>query len=411
MPEGSFKAWSMNGGFRIVLTTSTFPVPGQRGHARFILDLAQSLTEYAHVAVLAPHASGIGTKETIGSVEVHRFRYFFPSSLERLAYGSGMRHNMRKSLLSLIQVPLLVAAQLLATIRLVFTFKPDVINAHWLVPQGVTSAIVSRFLNVSLVLHVHAADVYFLQRLRIGPLVARFVVRNSARVLADGSHVRDALDVLLGFQSNALIRPMGVSVQSFTKRMARPFGVPESYVVFVGRLVEKKGVEYLIRALPIVRRQVPELAAVLVGGGPLEEDLRRISREERIDDSVVFLGPRSHAEAMAIVQNAAVACVPSVIDARGETDGMPTVVIEALAAGVPVVGTKVDGIPDVLVDRSNGWLARPADPEDLARALVEATTSDTSDVVRQGIRTAGDHDWRRVGEFYIEVLKQQSRTR
>lgn len=400
---------SKDRGLRVLITTSTFPYSEGDGQARFILDLALALSKFAEIQVLAPHAPGAKRHETVGSVKIRRFRYFAPSRLQRLAYGSGMRHNIGESLWARLQVPCLLLAQTMATASIVWRDRVSVLNAHWLVPQGLSAAVVSLFLGVPMVLHVHAADVYFLKGRFFGPAIARFAVRNAASVLADGSHVRDSLNELIGFESGAHLRPMGVWVDVFKPSSAieaQDAQLPSSFVIFIGRLVEKKGVEYLIKALPLVRSKIPDLQLVVVGVGPLKSDLVRVAGELGISDEVHFLGSRQHHEVAALLRTADVACVPSIIDSKGETEGMPTVVLEALAAGARVVGTRVNGIPDVLDHAENGWLVQPADERSLAAGLLEALTQPEAETIAdRATATAARHHWPHVAEEYLGFLR------
>lgn len=393
----------------MLITTSTFPYQHGDGQARFVLDLATALSSHGDVTVLAPHAPSAARREIIGAVQVGRFGYFLPRSLQRLGYGAGMRHNIEESWLARIQIPFFLIAQTFATAWVVLIRRPSVINAHWLVPQGLTSALVARVFRVPLVLHVHAADVYFLRRFKVGGGVARFVVRSSRAVLADGSHVRDALEELLGFESGARLRPMGVwqSVFSEPQDLVDTGDVPDRFVVFVGRLVEKKGVEYLIRSMSQVREAVPDVELVIIGHGPLLGDLMNLAQDQGVAEAVHFVGSQGHDEVAGMLRQAEVACVPSIIDSKGETDGMPTVVLEAMAAGVRVVGSAVNGIPDVLSDAENGWLVQPADEQSLAKGIIAALTDPTGDAIAAaGARTALQHDWEAVAHEYWRVLEE-----
>ena len=393
---------------RLLISTSTFPAFVGDGTARFILDLAISLNGRFRVTVLAPHKPGALRSEIIDGVEVRRFRYFFPATLQRLASGPGMRGAIERSWLARIQVPFFLISQMIATLSTMREIRPDVVNCHWLVPSGLTAAMVKRISRVPLVLHIHAADVYFLQRFNWGRWVARFVIGRSAAVFADGSHVRDALDDLLGRTSRAVLRPMGVWVSEFSapRDQKNTDRIPRR-IVFVGRLVEKKGLVYLLRALGEVQRQCPEAELQIIGSGPLEQSLKEAARSLGVGESVHFMGALSHAEVVRQLHRSVVPCVPSIIDSKGETDGMPTVVLEAMAAGVRVVGSDVDGIPDILINHENGWLARPGDPEDLGRALMEALRAPDADLISAaGQLTAADHDWSQVAEEYRAVLER-----
>ncbi|MEM1227818.1 MAG: glycosyltransferase [Planctomycetota bacterium] len=403
---------------RVLITTSTLPNHEDDGIPRFVLDLAMALTKHAEVSVLAPDAperpvEGTPNEIACGAVQVKRFSYFWPRSMQRLAITNqrGMRDNVRGSLLAKLQVPLFFLRQAAALKRLVQTKHVDVVNAHWLVPQGWVAAwTLRRVPHVRLVLHVHAGDVYLLQRVAIGARIARTVVKRADVIFADGSHVRDALDDLLGFSSQAILQPMGVDRKRFTQGGAAEHrqlsSYPDGFILFVGRLVEKKGVIYLIQSLGELRKQGLDVGLMIAGYGPDEEQLR--SEVQRLDlvASVQFLGNQTHREIVGLLHACRVAAVPSIIDSRGETEGMPTVVVEAMAAGVPVVGSRVDGIPDVIRHTQNGWLCRPKDPQDLAAKLRLALDAGRNEVAAAGRETAKNHDWQQVARNYVEAIRQ-----
>lgn len=309
---------------RLLISTSTFPAAVGDGTPRFILDLAVAMGDRFDVTVLAPHKPGARRFEVIDGVEVRRFRYFFPTALQRLASGSGMSDSLARSWLARVQVPFFLIAQLRATLSTIRKTRPTVVNCQWLAPQGLTTAIVKRITRIPLVLHVHAADVYFLKRFWFGSSVACFVARSSNAILAAGSHVRDSLDELIGEETGATLRPMGVWLEDFSIGAADSKGGMASRdesIVFVGRLIEKKGVIYLLQALVEVRRQFPGVELRIIGSGPLEQRLKEAARSLGVGESVDFMGALPHEEVVKHLHESAVACVPSIIDSKGETRG------------------------------------------------------------------------------------------
>lgn len=106
------------------------------------------------------------------------------------------------------------------------------------------------------------------------------------------------------------------------------------------------------------------------------------------------------------MRSASVICVPSIIDSRGETEGMPTVVLEAMASGARVVGSNVDGIPDILRDAENGWLVEPADERSLADGILAACSDRRGqEIATEGVETARANDWVAVAKEYKAVLE------
>jgi glycosyltransferase involved in cell wall biosynthesis len=130
----------------------------------------------------------------------------------------------------------------------------------------------------------------------------------------------------------------------------------------VGRLSEEKGVAYLFRAMPKVLRERPNAVLVVAGDGPLDLELRALATELAIEGSVRFLGPRSDVAAILGVLDLYV--LPSL------REGLPLILLEAMAAGCPIVATEVGGVPSAVDHDTTGLLIPPKDPDALAAAIV-----------------------------------------
>jgi glycosyltransferase involved in cell wall biosynthesis len=393
---------------RILLTASTFPLELQGGWRRFVYDLAASLARHASVTVLAPGHKDARAREMMGPVDVRRFDYFWPRSKQELAYGTSMVDSIRESNWAKAQVPTFVLSQARALSQLIRRERFDIVNSHWMVPQGLTAAMVRKLSpSFAHVLSIHAGDVYLLDKLPGGAALAKFVMGQTQAVFADGSHVRDTLDRLLGRPSEALLQPMGAYVDLFARAEPMPSPFPDGFLLFFGRFAEKKGITYLLQAMPKILEAHPGLGLVLIGYGTLEHALREEAQALGLTHRVEFAGKRDHHEIVRYLHSCRLAVVPSIIDSRGETEGMPTVVIEAMAAGVPVVGSNVDGIPDVIRDRHNGWLCREKDPADLAEKVLLALDDPNVVAMREAaLHTARHHDWPKVAERYLEVFER-----
>jgi len=140
-------------------------------------------------------------------------------------------------------------------------------------------------------------------------------------------------------------------------------------VAAVGRLVEKKGFADLVDACAILRDAGARFACVIVGTGPLEAELRARIAERGLQGIVSLLGPRTQDEVRVLVQGAAAMAAPCVVGSDGNRDGLPTVLLEAMALGTPCVSTDVTGIPEVLRDGRTGLAVAQRDPAGLASAL------------------------------------------
>jgi glycosyltransferase involved in cell wall biosynthesis len=162
----------------------------------------------------------------------------------------------------------------------------------------------------------------------------------------------------------------------------------EGYLLFVGRLRIRKGVEVLLEALRELRRRMPRAVLRIAGDGEHRERLECRTAELGLEEAVSFLGTCGAARVRALLRGAAALVVPSIYE------GMPLVVLEAMEAGVPVVASRVSGIPEVVVDGETGWLVPPEDPEVLAGALAEVLEDPAA------ARRRGEAGRRRAAERY-----------
>lgn len=397
----------------VLLVTSTFPrTPEDEVSARFVLDLALHLAEHVRVTVLAPGAPGIPPREAWDRVQVVRHRYFLPERLQSLSTGEGLLAAMRDDRLARLQLPFLLASQWAKLPEVILREEVQVVNSHWLVPQGFNVALWKDLLDVIHVGTAHAADVAYLRRVRFGRALTRFIFARMDQFLPVSTHLAEEAEALVDREVPRRVVPMGVATSRF-RPSAKPVPLrsrpSERIVLFVGKFVPKKGLDVFLEALHTVHAQDTDVRAVLVGGGPLEAAVRARVSELGLSDSVDLVGWRPHEELPGYYTASDVVCVPSVRDEKGETEGMPVVIQEALSSGSVIVASRISGIPDVVDDGKNGFLVPPSDPEHLARILKKALRLDEerrNNIRRAARRTARRHNWDRVAERYLEAFNE-----
>jgi glycosyltransferase involved in cell wall biosynthesis len=208
--------------------------------------------------------------------------------------------------------------------------------------------------------------------------MARRALSDAAHVTSCSAELRERLLRLGGEEHAEKVRLVanGTWPTPAAEASSRHPAVPEGSraVVAVGRLVDKKGFGYLLEAAPRILERVPEARIVLGGGGPLEGSLRERARRLGIADRVVFAGALSHPEVLRLLASAEVVVMPSVRDERGNVDGLPVVVLEAMAAARPVVASAISGLPLAIEDGVSGRLVPERDPGAIADAVIELLT-------------------------------------
>ncbi|MDF1522171.1 MAG: glycosyltransferase [Trueperaceae bacterium] len=151
----------------------------------------------------------------------------------------------------------------------------------------------------------------------------------------------------------------------------RPAAVLPARLLFVGRLSEKKGAVYLLEALALLRQQGHDASLEVIGDGPLAADLRARCTRLGLDDRVRFAGAQPQEAVARAMAQAHALVAPSVRAASGDEEGIPTVLKEAMARGLPVVSTRHSGIPELVEHGVNGFLAEERDAAGLAAYLIE----------------------------------------
>jgi len=214
----------------------------------------------------------------------------------------------------------------------------------------------ARMLGVPFGFSTHARDCRKVERAVLGQRA-----RDAACVVACNTDVaREIRDLGSAVQ----LLPHGVDLQRFTPRPASSNGVLR--LLAVGRLVEKKGFHFLIAALAGVK--IP-FTLMIAGDGPERERLRQLIILNHLENRVVFCGPVTHSELPRMYAGADVVVVPSVQDSSGDRDGLPNVVLEAMASGRPLIASDAGAIASAITDYENGLLVPPADPVALGQAI------------------------------------------
>jgi colanic acid/amylovoran biosynthesis glycosyltransferase len=246
--------------------------------------------------------------------------------------------------------------------------RPKLVHAHF-GRGGALALPIARALKVPLVVSFYGADATKDKqyRRRFPPTVFQrrlhALQNEAARFLCVSGFIKEQL-IARGFPPEKLfVQHSGVNIDS---QYGPDDPAADLYVMFAGRFVEKKGIPSLIEAVRRLEAEGRNLRLVLVGEGPMEEELRRAAAALR---RVEFRGWMPNNELRGWMRGALALCVPSQRAADGDAEGLPTVVIEAMAAGTPVIGSRHAGIGEAVEDEHTGFLIPEQDPEALAAAL------------------------------------------
>jgi glycosyltransferase involved in cell wall biosynthesis len=369
---------------KILFITSTFPRWEHDTQATFVFDLAENLQVLGdEIVVLAPHHKGAKSTEIMNGVRVYRFAYFFPKRLQELSYGAGMLSNFKKSWLAKIQVPFFFIAQTFWTFYLVIKEKPDYIHAHWLFMQGFTGAIVSSITRKPLIVTAHGSDLFSMQK-GYRKWLVKFAAKNAKVVTVNSTATQNVAKTVFNIHKVQMI-PMGVNTQLFTpskikSNIKKKLGIKGSMILWLGRLVEVKGLQYGIEAISKVQSSLPDAKLVVIGDGQEKESLINLARTLEAENAIIFYGSLPNSELPAFFQAADLFLGTSITAKDGSTEAFGVVNLEALASGTPVVATNVGGIKDIIKHNECGFLVEPQNSKAIANAIRKILTDKKSSI-------------------------------
>ncbi len=379
---------------KVAVLTSVFPRWKGDFFGNYIYHQAQRhVATGAEVRVVAPHTAGAETREVMDGVRVDRFRYGVPASTQQIAYGGGVLTELEQGLLPKLLLPLFVLGFIVRSIGPVRW--ADVVHAHWTL-AGIIGVTLARLFRKQSVLTVYGVEVFtgrfsFLTKLCISwadhVICISTATEQQMRRRFGDEVAKDSSVIPFGASDEFLAEQS----DSLNVRERHGISADDVIVLTVGRLIERKGVEYLFRAVPKLDGNVHLL---VVGDGPDRSRLERIAKQLDVENSVTFVGAASNEDLPAYYASCDIFAHPVVTAASGDVEGLGIVLLEAMAKSKPAVASGIGGITDVVSDGETGYLVPEKDPDALAERI-SALAND-----RELRERMGDAGRRRVEEHF-----------
>ena len=356
----------------VVMVTTSYPrFPGD-SVGTFMEPIARSVAARGHeVHIVAPWHPLVSRANEEPGIRFHFYRYAPVRSLNVFGYAAAMRADVSLRAAAYVAAPLALAAGWYAARRVARRHRATMMHGHWVIPGGVTAAMAAP--ELPLVVSLHGSDVFVAETFGPAGLAARRVFQRAGFVTACSDDLSRRA-VALGADAGRLETvPYGVDVERFRPdtavRAARrlELGLAEGapLCVAAGRLVRKKGFEFLIDALP----GVPGVILAVAGEGTLADELHARARAAGVADRVRFLGNQPQDRVGELFAAADLICLPSVRDSSGNVDGLPNAVLEALASGTPLITTTAGGIGAVVEDGRTAIVVPEGDGAAIAEAM------------------------------------------
>jgi len=403
---------------KVCILTSSFPRFACDSAGVFIYHLCRNLiNKGVEIEIICPHENGCRFIEDWEGIKINRFPYFYPLRYQKLAYGSGILKNIKSNSSVKIQLPFFIISEIFYTLRRLMVSKPDLVHAHWSLPQGLTGIICKKVLGVPCITTVHGSDVYGLRHPFLKAVNAKVIIHSD--LCTANSKATAGMARTISARKDIKIVPMGVNPDFFKKSsfnkdaLKKRIEIDGKVILFVGRLIDLKGVDYLIKAAPKVIKRFPKARILLVGSGPRKDCLVKLTRDLNLENNVVFIEQVPQNELLKYYYLADIFVLPSIVNEEGETEGLGVVLLEAMACEVPVVGSGVGGIPDIIKDHETGLIAGQKDPDSLAEKIIKLLSNDRlrTKLIKNGKKLIEEkYSWDVISDkflnVYMEVIKK-----
>ena len=356
---------------RVLMVTSSYPkFPGDVT-APFIESIALGVASRGHEVDVVLPAHPELRRSAAEPVRFFPYEYAPRPEWSQWGYAQSLRADVRVRGVAWLLAPLAGVAVRGAVAARLEERRYDAVHVHWLVPNAALVADIVSAHRAPLVVSLHGSDVFVAERLAPARWLARRALRAAGAVTACSSDLFQRALRLGAPAARTRVVPYGVDLQRFSPAVKAAgirarLGVPEDafLVLGLGRLVEKKGFRHLVEAAA----RTDGIHLLIAGEGDLRHDLQAQARAAGV--AAHFPGALERDDMAAAIAASDVVVVPSVVDRAGNVDGLPNALLEALAAGKPVVASRVAGIPDVVEDERNGLLVPEKDERALAAALL-----------------------------------------
>jgi glycosyltransferase involved in cell wall biosynthesis len=354
---------------RILHVVTAFPRTPDDVIVPWLVELLKRLQAAGHEVEVFTSSYRGAPDQVVAGIPVHRFRYF-PRRWENLTHEEAAPDRMKRSLLYRLMPACFVVAGMVAIWRLCRRSRYDVIHVHWPLPLALFGWAAQRARPARLVTTFYGVELRWVKgALPFLKGLLAWAARRSDRVIAISTYTAGELRELTDVPIEVIPYTASLPDVAFPPAPDPASAAQDGTgpVLFVGRLVERKGVAYLIEAIARLGPAGPRLE--IVGDGPERSGLEALAQRLGVANRVVFRGKIPPNELQASYTRAAVCVLPSVLDARGDTEGLGVVLLEAMHHGTPVIASRVGGIPDIVEDGESGLLVPPGDADALAAAV------------------------------------------
>ena len=393
---------------KILVLTSSYPKWAGDINGNFVYELSNRLKNNYEIHILAPSFKGSLSYEEIDGLTIHRHKQFPIKGIE-LAYGTNILAKINKNKLFLFIVPFYLLMQFISLVKIVKKEKINIIHAHWIIPQGIIAVVYKIFLNkkIKILATAHGSDINSFNNF-IGTILKKFVLKNIDELSVVSVALKNKA-ISYGYMKDIYVYPMGVDTMLFSKKMEMQLQGNmdrrnNQKLLFVGELVEKKGIRLLIEAMPKITKSYPNTILEIIGDGYLKIEMATLVEKLGMSSNIKFLGIIPNNDLPQYYNSADLFILPS------QAEGFGLVIAEAMSCECIALASDLPAIRHIIDNRINGFLLPDISTESIVKSVLEIFSSNAEK--RNEMKLAArkkiiaNFDWQIAAKNYDSLYKQ-----
>ncbi len=324
---------------KVLILTSSYPKHKGDVNGNFVYELAIRLKSDFDIFVIAPAFKGSPSIESVEGIKIFRHRQFIINYIE-LAYGTGINENLKRNKLKYLVLPFYFFFQIQLLKEITKKEKIDLVHAHWLIPNAFTAVLCKKIFNKNfrILATIHGSDMWGITN-NIGLLLKKYTLNNIDSLTVVSNAIKEKV-FELGYKKEVFVFPMGLNTNLFSpskrdNNLKSKLDIKGPFLLFVGIIVEQKGIRYLIQAMPKVIMAFPEAKLVVIGEGNLKNEMVELTKQLKVSENIIFTGSMQHYDLPPYFATADLFILPSF------SEGWPVVVMEALSSGTATIVTNL----------------------------------------------------------------------
>lgn len=390
---------------KILVLTSSYPKYKGDVNGNFIYELSTRLQKDFEIHVLAPIYKGALKKEIRDGIIIHRHKQFIYNNVE-LAYGSDILAKIKKNFLFLFVIPFYLYYQFWAIKKIIKYEKINIIHAHWMIPQGFIAVLYKILFNkkTKIIVTIHGADINSFNNY-LGKIIKQFILKRIDKLTVVSNALKQKV-IKLGYLKEIYVYPMGVDTNLFSPEkkdisLKVKYNIKNEFLLFVGTLSERKGIKYLIQAMPLIIKEYPEAKLLVIGDGNLKNEMIALTKELKVDNNIIFTGAIEHDKLPPYFATADLFILPSL------SEGFGLVIIEAISCKTLAVTSNLPEINDIIIENNTGFYFENKNSTSISQKIIYILKNkEIFNTIKENGRqyVNANFAWNLVSNNYIKII-------